>query len=362
MDILKATFALLLAFCLPPCAFPFPPSVVRVAQHLGPVTSYGTGTVVSADGTRAVVLTCDHVVRGGGQVAVLAADGRRFAGRVLGQDREWDLAAVEVADLGVEPMAIAQQPAYQGDQVTAHGFGQGTYRPFSGLVRGYVQRADGQARTLEMTGRARKGDSGGPITNQAGELVGVLWGSSGPGTTGQTTMGTYSGQARRLLGRWCPGGLCRPRPRAPPPIAAAPPVALPPPDDAPVAAQPPRACAPPSTVQPLAADWQQALAAIQADLAELKARPAIPGPAGPPGVPGERGPAGPQGAAGDVEELAAEVARRLPPITVRTLWPKGVPLPNLKSGAAAEWIEIEMRTVHLGQGLDFYLIPQRRGQ
>ena len=69
--------------------------------------------------------------------------------------------------------------------------------------------------TLCLTGSARDGDSGGPVLNQHGELVGVLW-----GTDGRTVHATYCGRIRRFLANLLPGlGSSRP-PRQPPPSSS----------------------------------------------------------------------------------------------------------------------------------------------
>jgi S1-C subfamily serine protease len=93
---------------------------------------------------------------------------------------EWDLAGLEIdAPTGIVPVAISEAAPQKGEPVASCGYGpNGQYRCNQGRVTGYV-RADGTEKfeTLELTGAARDGDSGGPVFNQRGELVAVLWGT-----------------------------------------------------------------------------------------------------------------------------------------------------------------------------------------
>ena len=240
------------AFLAPP-AFPNPQSqipnpksqiprgaVCRVVNRVGNVQSIGSGTLLGGDRRASVVITCWHIFKqeGPGEILVLFADGPSgYRGRLAGHDVAWDLAAVVIAPPeGRTPAVLAQRWPRPGEAVSFAGFSSGgRYLASAGRVTGYVRTgATRSNHTLQLTGAAREGDSGGPVFNDRGELVAVLW-----GTDGRTVAGTYCGRVREFLTGvgCCPGRVC-PAPRRRPVVPVAPvDVAAEPPDV--VEAEPP---------------------------------------------------------------------------------------------------------------------------
>jgi len=179
---------------------PGKPGVCRVSNTIaGDGTYYGSGTVVDVDAAdgAALVLTCWHIFRPGtGQVGVCVG-GRCAVGRLVRVDEAWDLAAVQISATGLPPMPVAADSPARGEALTACGFGRGTFRCVAGRVLGYVAtETAGSRETLEIAAAVRDGDSGGPVLNGRGELVGVVWGSD-RGITEATCVGPI----RRFLGR-----------------------------------------------------------------------------------------------------------------------------------------------------------------
>jgi len=174
-------------------------AVVRVAQVApGGSRCYGSGTLVHKDGKQGIVLTCAHLFRGGtGDVTVTFPDGRRFAADLAAMDQAWDLAALRITQPEAMPVTIAADHPEPGDPLQSCGYGpDGRYWCNRGRVLGYVRTAATKTyETLELSGRARDGDSGGPVFNASGELVAVLW-----GTDGRIVGGTYCGRIRKFLG------------------------------------------------------------------------------------------------------------------------------------------------------------------
>ncbi len=199
------------------------PAVVRVVHTLGPCRSYGSGTIVRDDGRQAVVLSCAHLFRGGtGKVQVRLPDGRTVDARPTTIDTTWDLSALEIDSVGITPVGLATAAPKPGQWLQSCGFGpNGVYQCNTGTAQGYVSGSKGGTHeTLCLTGSARDGDSGGPVLNQHGELVGVLW-----GTDGRTVHATYCGRIRKFLANLLPnrGTPWRPvpgleTPAAPPPL------------------------------------------------------------------------------------------------------------------------------------------------
>jgi len=195
------------AHCLAQCiggSCPISPiphrAVVRVVyMEAGGVRSYGSGTLVSKAGGRGIVLTCAHVFghcRPSGNTVVTFRDGRRFAGNLVALDQAWDLAALEIEAPDETPVPVAQDPPRPGDQLQSCGYGpDGHYRCNRGRALGYVRAGNTPTReTLELSGWARDGDSGGPVFNARGQLAAVLW-----GTNGRVVGGTYCGRIRKFL-------------------------------------------------------------------------------------------------------------------------------------------------------------------
>ncbi len=77
------------------------PNIPETPQ--GPETSMGSGVIIDKSG---IVLTNEHVVSGGGNVAVQLPDGRRFEVSAVKRDPESDLAVVTLK--GAHDLPVAQ--------------------------------------------------------------------------------------------------------------------------------------------------------------------------------------------------------------------------------------------------------------
>jgi len=161
--------------------FQTPPRIQEV-----PVASMGSGVIISPYGR---IVTNNHVVEGGGQVAVTLSDGRQFPGRVLASGAKYDLAVIEV-NLGEgEALPYAElgdsDDLRIGEWAIAIGSPFGFYlndpRPtvtvgvISALNRD-VKGADegGLFSDMVQTDAAiNPGNSGGPLVNSLGQVVGI---------------------------------------------------------------------------------------------------------------------------------------------------------------------------------------------
>lgn len=321
-----------------------PEGACRLTVTLHGGAAQGSGVLVAASEQGGVILTAAHVCRGGGRVAARFGNGEQAIAEVVHADLEWDVAVLRCGAVRAAPLAIASQTPMPGDKIWAGGFGpDGSWAWIPGTVTGYAGNGRGQFRWLTITGAARQGDSGGPMVNSRSEVVGVMW-----GTDQRTVLGAYNGQISSIIETaWGAGGLpCRPGsgsgccPTRPPgltpgwpparqwdlPMVEVPPRRQTPPTCAPPAAGPPASPPAPAAPAPPSLDMAAVRAEIRAAVNEALAGLKIPaGPQGPPGKDGKDGrpgPAGPQGPAAaapplDMDALAAEIAKRLPPIYVR---------------------------------------------
>jgi len=181
---------------VPPTDASFGPARRRVVEK-------GSGAVV-ADllGTR-YVLTAAHIFRDGrGEIATQTTDGRIFAASLVLASEECDVALLRVdVPQDVPALTISASWPRQGETVWRAGFGPDeTLKETSGAVKGYVKTDRYAAyETLKIDGPARQGDSGGPVYNASGEIVGVVW-----GTDGVDAYATYCGRVLKTLCDYSP--------------------------------------------------------------------------------------------------------------------------------------------------------------
>jgi S1-C subfamily serine protease len=194
----------------PPAAAAAPgprPAVCRIECGAGPSRDCGSGVLVEARDGRARVLTAWHVVRDGRtSITIRWPDGTSGPARVTAWDSAWDLAVLSTAAPAAAPVPIAARPPAVGDRLTLAGYGPVpfVYREASGEVTQFVGPSRHPMHMVEVRAAARQGDSGGPIFNARGEVVAVLWGS-----TGGLTAGSHVAEIRRMMGQPVAAAVCR---------------------------------------------------------------------------------------------------------------------------------------------------------
>jgi len=177
---------------------PLPPiDVASVAAHIGPsvVTisadvenprlgagaSVGTGVITTSDGE---IITNSHVVEGATAIRVrLAGETEPRQATLLAADPGNDLALLRIAGDGFTPATFADPGSIRiGDEVVAIGFALDldgdpsvTKGIVSALDRTLTIGADGGALDglIQTDAAISSGNSGGPLVNAAGEVVGI---------------------------------------------------------------------------------------------------------------------------------------------------------------------------------------------
>lgn len=156
------------------------PSVVTISASTASGGSVGTGIVVGSDGQ---ILTNQHVVEGATSVRVrLAGETAAREARVLATDAANDLALLQLDGVSGLTAAVLADPASiaVGDPVVAVGYAldlDGGPSVTSGIVSALnrtLSDANGALDGLIQTDAAiSSGNSGGPLINLRGEVVGV---------------------------------------------------------------------------------------------------------------------------------------------------------------------------------------------
>lgn len=161
-------------------------SVVRVQRLTGNdelVTEegVGTGVMITADGQ---ILTNLHVVQGADRLGIVFANGFETEATVAGAQPENDLAVLqaEVIPEGIAPATMGSAANLRpGDEVIAVGnpFGIGpsvSAGVVSGLNRSYYARGRSVVvdNLIQFDAAANPGNSGGPLVNRRGEVVGIV--------------------------------------------------------------------------------------------------------------------------------------------------------------------------------------------
>ncbi len=144
----------------------------------------GTGIIWHSDATRSEVVTNAHVVAGvtrrnSGGLRIVTADNRRFAAQLLAGDPQLDLALLGLAVGGLPTARIGDSARLRvGELVFAIGnpWGQ-TGVVTSGVISGLGSMAIRGTRRIAPYIRSdvllAPGNSGGPLLNAAGAVIGV---------------------------------------------------------------------------------------------------------------------------------------------------------------------------------------------
>ncbi|MEF9995006.1 MAG: trypsin-like peptidase domain-containing protein, partial [Burkholderiaceae bacterium] len=132
----------------------------------------GSGFIVSPEG---LVMTNAHVVDGADDIIVTLADKREFKGKVVGADRRSDVAIVKIDAAGLPAVKIGDPNRMRvGEWVIAIGSPFGLENSVTAGIVSAKARDTGDFLPFIQTDVAvNPGNSGGPLFNLRGEVVGV---------------------------------------------------------------------------------------------------------------------------------------------------------------------------------------------
>ena len=139
--------------------------------------SYGTGVIISSDG---FIVTNNHVIANAGEITVTLANGEKLVAEVIGKDQYVDLAVIKIEKDGLYTIPFGDSSKIRvGEQVIAIGSPLGdelTGTVTSGIISAVNRElvVNGIPFTLLQTDAAvNPGNSGGPLVNMNGELIGI---------------------------------------------------------------------------------------------------------------------------------------------------------------------------------------------
>lgn len=149
-----------------------------IDPQVGPVLNSagsGTGFVIDPSG---VAVTNNHVVTGAATLEVFV-DGESYNAKVVGVSECSDLAVIQIAGEGFTALEWHEGPVETNLEVWALGFPLGD--PNYTVTRGIVSKAQADGETswasvdsvIEHDARIRPGNSGGPLVDERGRVVGV---------------------------------------------------------------------------------------------------------------------------------------------------------------------------------------------
>jgi hypothetical protein len=135
----------------------------------------GSGFIVHSDG---YVLTNHHVIAGAGQIEVIVPGKGELLASVAADDEYKDLALLKIEAVGLEALPIAESKGVKVlDTVIVLGY------PLAPALGADVSASQGQVNAIREEGRipllqidatVNPGNSGGPVLNDRGEVVGVV--------------------------------------------------------------------------------------------------------------------------------------------------------------------------------------------
>ncbi len=134
----------------------------------------GSGVIVSKEGH---ILTNHHVIAGMEKIEVQLTDGRRVPAQMIGTDEVTDIAVLKINAPNVVPLALGDSDAVRvGQMVFAVGNPFGLQETVTqGIISAKGRRAfaDSGVEFLQTDAAVNQGNSGGPLLNLRGEIIGI---------------------------------------------------------------------------------------------------------------------------------------------------------------------------------------------
>jgi S1-C subfamily serine protease len=175
--------------------------IIHTALQYQSDEAEATGMVIRSDG---LVLTNNHVIEGSTSITAETANGHQYTAKVLGYDVTGDIALIQLQGAsGLKTVPLGNSATVKvGDSVVAMGNaeGQNEIVPVTGQVTALGQTITASDEGGEISSETLHnmiqtnadivaGDSGGPLANSAGQVIGMDTAGSGGGGFGVQQQG-----------------------------------------------------------------------------------------------------------------------------------------------------------------------------
>ena len=149
--------------------------IPRGLQQPQPSRGEGSGFIVSPDG---YILTNAHVVSGASQVTVKMTDRREYSAKVIGADERTDVAVIKIEAKNLPTVRIGDPSKLKpGEWVVAIGSPFGFENSVTAGIVSATSRSmpgeGGYASFIQTDVAVNPGNSGGPLFNLNGEVIGI---------------------------------------------------------------------------------------------------------------------------------------------------------------------------------------------
>ncbi|OIK98309.1 trypsin [Oenococcus oeni] len=141
----------------------------------------GTGLIYETDGNYSYIVTNNHVIKGANEIEIIMANGTKVKAKLIGKNATKDIAVLRISSASVTTTGtfVNSSKVQAGQQVLAIGSPLGSDYA-SSLTSGIVSATNRQIddspiklSAIQTDVALNPGNSGGPLINMAGEVVGI---------------------------------------------------------------------------------------------------------------------------------------------------------------------------------------------
>jgi hypothetical protein len=143
---------------------------ISIYDKSGTQTALGTGFVISSDGK---IVTNYHVIDGAYSANITINNTTYSISKLLAYDESIDLAVLQISATGLDYANICKNAVQTGETVYAIGSSKGLTNTFSQGIITQAQRVIDGAIHIQHDAAISSGNSGGPLLNVYGEVIGV---------------------------------------------------------------------------------------------------------------------------------------------------------------------------------------------